>query len=439
MSEEVGQRPRDARGALRASSSSAGSATYALLVLAVVNMFNYMDRTAFAVLAEPIKVSLQLSDTQVGALSGIAFALLYAIMGLPLARLADRTRRASLIASALAFWSAATAFCGVAQSYLQLFALRVSVGVGEAGCIPTAHSLISDYFTPQRRAFAMGIFQAGGSFGIALGALAAGLVGDLLGWRWAFVALGAPGVVVAAVALWTMAEPPRSASSAAPVSLTSAMSVLLRKRTFRGILIAYSLALFGFYGIAQWTPALFIRTFAISGAAAGLLFAATVGLGSVLGAVLGAICAPSLVRRDRRYELWMPGAAYLASAPLFGLAPFAETAAQAGLLLFGAVAVSSTGLGAGMSSVQSIAPATMRATAAALVMLTSAILGQGAGPFVVGWLSDVLAPNLGANSLRVALLAPAAVLAVSAAAFAVAAQSLRQDIAPGEIVSSEIA
>ena len=206
---------------------AANSAAYGLALLTFVSFFNYMDRMVLAVLLQPIKHELGLSDSQLGLLGGLAFAALYATLGLPLARVADRRPRVVILSVCLALWSVMTAATGLARSFLQLFLARMGVGVGEAGCVPSAHSLIGDLFPPERRAFAISVFQAGGIAGLSAGLITTGVIADQFGWRAALAVVGLPGLVLAVVIATTLSEPQRRKAAGPVLTSESAMTAIV--------------------------------------------------------------------------------------------------------------------------------------------------------------------------------------------------------------------
>ncbi|MCS5573227.1 MAG: MFS transporter, partial [Pseudomonadales bacterium] len=222
---------------------SKGYLNYVLFMLAVVAFFNYLDRMVLSMLLQPIKDELGFSDAQLGLLTGFAFAAFYATFGIPIARLADRKSRVTILSVCMALWSAMTAACGLAQNFIHMLLARMGVGVGEAGCVPTSHSLLSDYVPPEKRALALGIFQTGGAVGVMAGFIAAGWIADQWGWRMAFFLIGIPGVLIAVVAKMTLKDPPRGNYSTEPEpepeSFMTAAKALLGRKTFVHILIAY--------------------------------------------------------------------------------------------------------------------------------------------------------------------------------------------------------
>ena len=410
---------------------SDGYLNYVLFMLAVVAFFNYLDRMVLSMLVEPIKADLGFSDTQLGLLTGFAFALFYATFGIPIARLADTRSRVTILSVCMALWSAMTALCGLAQNFLHMLLARVGVGVGEAGCVPSSHSLLTDYVPVEKRALALGIFQTGGAVGIMVGLIAAGWLADTYGWRATFFIVGIPGVVLALAAKLTVKDPPRGNFSDAPEpeaqSFGVAVASLLRRRTFIHIVIAYSLGLFGVYGIAQWTPAFYIRVHEMTLTEVGWGVGIASGLGGVIGTFIGSVLAPRYIARDRRWELWWPAWAYLACIPTYAVAFVAGDLMTSFALVFLASVIAGTSIAPGMASVQSVAEPHQRATAVAIVMFCSAILGQGLGPTAIGITSDLLTPSLGSDGLRWALVFSLVLFAWSWVHFMVAARTAEGD------------
>lgn len=382
------------------------TAYYALGVLTLVSFFNYMDRMVLAVLLEPIKTDLHLSDGQLGLLSGLAFAVLYAIFGIPLARFADRGPRVKLLAACLLVWTAMTAATGLARSFPQLFLARMGVGVGEAGCVPAAHSLIGDYFPPQKRAMGISFFQAGGLAGLSAGLLITGLLADHFGWRIALMIVGLAGLPLSLLILTTFKEPVRRGNlndeAAEPALL--AIKALLGRPALRHLTLALSIGAFGTYGITQWLPTFFIRSYGMSLTQIGVWSGAATGIGGVLGVLCGGLGATRLVPKDPRWELWLPAIAYGGSAPLYAMVFLSPSPVWAMLIKVFATFLAASGGGVALSAIQSFAEPHRRATAIAMVLFLSSLLGLGLGPLMVGLASDALAPQFGKESLRYALL-----------------------------------
>ena len=416
-----GVNTRSAGGA----SASAQNPHAVLAILALVSAIAYLHRTLWSVLAISVKSDLALSDTQVGMLGGFAFAMCYALMGVPLARLSDRGNRVAILTGCAAVWAVATVGCGMAQSFATLFAARVALGLGEAGCLPASHSILADCYAPERRAFAFGMLEAGAAVGSMAGIMLAGVMADSLGWRFTFLALGLPGLLVAALLFLTVRDPPRGRFDRVPAAAESTESAvprggsrlrdLLRSAGFLRVLVVVTLSVMGYYGILQWLPSFFSRTYGMSLSDIGVRLGFAFGFGSIAGSTLGGLIAPRFIARDRRNELRMPALAYVSCAPVFILAFNVGSPWLALGLVTIASLVMSVGFAPAMAAIQSVVGSKERATAVAIAMFVSALLGQGLGPIVVGVLSDVLAPSLHGNSLRTALSLYSTVLVLSGA------------------------
>lgn len=385
---------------------SRASMIYVVGLLTVVNAFNYMDRMVLAVLAEPIKRELGLTDSQLGLLTGFAFVAVYAAVGLPLARLADRIGRRWVLAGALAVWSVMTALSGSAHSFLQLALARMGVGVGEAGGMPTSHALLSDIFPPHRRAVPIAVMTAGASIGISGGLMLGGAVAGVYGWRAAFVAVGLPGLLLVLLVVTTLPEParPKRAADAPPrLTLVPAIRDLFRISTYRWLVMAHPFYSFVTAGLISWLPPFFMRSHGMSVKLVGMFFGIAFGFGMVLGGIAGAWILQAVTRssvsRMLRYAGWM----MLAAFPLFAASVLVSNQWLAlGLIsLFGAL---SGGAGAPMiAGQQGVVGRETRALGSALSVFFSAYLGAGLGPLLVGMGSDWLTPSLGAGALRAAL------------------------------------
>lgn len=405
-------------------------AAYALTLLFFVSLFNYMDRMVLAVLVEPIKAELGLSDSQLGLLTGFAFAALYATLGIPLARLADRKSRVVILSACLVLWSAMTAATGLARNFWQLFAIRMGVGVGEAGCVPSAHSMIGDLFPPEKRAFAISVFQAGGLAGLSGGLMLTGILADQIGWRLALCVVGLPGALLGVIILLTLKEPARRTTPQASATGESALAVikiLLKRKALFHLTLGLSVGSFATYGLTQWIPAFFIRSHGLSLTQIGVWSGLAAGIGGILGVLAGGATAVKLLPRDRRWELWVPALAYAGSAPFY-LAVFLWPSPYVAIAIkVVATFIAASGGGVALSAIQSFAEPNRRATAVSLVLFLSSLLGLGAGPFAVGLVSDLLEPRLGAESLRYALVISTGALIWAGAHFAMAARTARQD------------
>lgn len=405
--------------------SSATPAWWALALLSFASFFNYLDRMVIAVLVEPMKRDLGLTDTQMGLVSGFAFALLYATAGLPIARLADRRSRVRILAACLAAWSLMTALTGQVRGFLELFLVRMGVGIGEAGCVPASHSLIADLFPPERRAFALGIFQAGGLLGLTVGLAVAGWLADTQGWRTALLVVGLAGLPLALLIAIGLREPARAASHAADAGETAitAIRALLARPAFVQVLLGISVGAFAAYGKAQWYPAFYVRSHGLSLTEIGIYGSLASGLGGIVGILLGGVAMIRLRQRDPRWEMWLPMGGYLAAIP-FALATLTLSHYPLAFLAqFLSVMAAASGGGAALAALQAHAEPHRRATAAALMLILSSLIGLGLGPVAVGLLSDRLSPVYGADSLRYAMLAATGIYAWAALHFALAARS----------------
>jgi MFS family permease len=418
--------------------AGAKGAWWALALLSAASFFNYLDRMVIAVLVEPMKRDLGLSDTQMGLVSGLAFALLYATAGLPLARLADRGSRVRILAVCVAAWSVMTALTGQVRNFLELFLVRMGVGIGEAGCVPASHSLIADLFPPERRALALGIFQAGGLVGLTVGLALAGWLAETRGWRTALLVIGLAGLPLAALIALGLAEPARLVPAGGPPAAErarAAVSALLARPVFLHVLLGISVGAFAAYGKAQWYPAFYVRSHGLGLTEIGFYGSLASGLGGILGILAGGALMLRLAPRDPRNELWLPMAGYLLAIPFALLTLLAPHWPLAFAAQFLAVFFGASGGGAALAALQGQAEPHRRATAAALMLILSSLIGLGLGPVAVGLLSDLLEPRLGADSLRAALVAATAIYAWAALHFALAARAMSRNEAPAQTAS----
>jgi MFS family permease len=413
--------------------------SYALGLLVVVSVFNYLDRQILSILLEPIKRDLQLSDTALGFLTGIAFALFYTFAGIPIARWADQGMRRTIIALGLAVWSGMTALTGLAQTFTQLVLARVGVGIGEAACSPPAHSLLSDYFPPERRGTALSIFALGVPIGIMLGYLAGGWVNQYFGWRTAFFVVGLPGLVLALVLRLTLREPPRGHSEGLHVggaTATESIGEVLRfmwgLRSFRHLSLAAALHAFYGYGSLAFVPAFMMRVHGMTNTAElglwlGLIAGVFAGVGTFLGGTLSDRFAGS--KKDTRWYMWLPAWATLLGVPfsfLFYLWPEGRTAL---LLSIPGSILGPMWLGPTGAMTQGLVKLRMRATASAILLFIINMIGLGLGPQTVGMVSDLLTPSYGTEAIRYALLSVVVTGSVWAAGhYFLAARTLRDDL-----------
>ena len=390
---------------------------YVLCLLGVGYAFSFMDRQILSILLEDIRAEFVLSDLQLGLLSGIAFALFYATLGIPIARLADRFNRVNIVSIAIAVWSAMTVLCGAATNFWQLFLARVGVGVGEAGGSPPSHSIISDYFKDDERSFALSIYSLGTSLGMLFGLVMGGFVAEYYGWRWAFVCAGVPGLALALVMKLTVREPKRGGVEAPPAdeagksrameapkdSMVQSFRILWANRAYRYVNLAHMLGVFVGYGFTVWKAPLYLRQFDLSQSEVGMVVGFTAAAFGVPGMLLGGYFADRLFKRDVRGPAWLCGIAVLLATPAYLLALWSTdwvmTTAFIALGLF----LYSLSHAPGLAIVQTVVEPQRRAQAAAYVFFVSNLLGLGAGPLLVGWLSDSFAGEYGERSLNVAL------------------------------------
>jgi len=396
---------------------SAGYRRTVVLLLTAAYTFNSMDRSIISILAPLIKADLQLTDMQLGLLGGTAFALLYGLGGLPIARLAERKNRVNIMTVALIAWSSLTAMCALAASFGQLLLIRAGVGVAEAGCSPSAHSLISDYVGPARRASALSIYTCGISLGYIVAGALGGYVAQHAGWRMACAAAGLPGVLTALIIKGAVREPPRGgadtpggdapgrrSSSVAPelppfsirhelAELRAVAAALLFDRPILHMVLALTLGAFAAYGFYYFVPAYFRRQFALDSASVGLISAVSGGLAVGLGILAGGVLADFLARWSARWYALVPAIGGTLSLPFYVLALIAPgwKAAAAALSLGGFFWYAS--LGPTFGVVQNVVDARRRATATAFLYICLSMLALGLGPLFVGWVIDHFAAS----------------------------------------------
>jgi predicted MFS family arabinose efflux permease len=380
--------------------------------LTLTYAFNFVDRQILAILQEPIKAELGLSDSQLGLLTGFAFAVFYVVCGIPIARWADRGVRRSIIALAISVWSVMTGLCGLAQSYVHLLLARIGVGVGEAGGSPPAHSMISDIFPPSERATALSTYSVGINIGIMAGFLMGGWLNEFFGWRVAFFAVCVPGLILALVLRLTLAEPGRGHSEGVAASepegtapsFTEVVHKLWSLRTFRHLAFASALVATANYAQINWMPSYLIRTHGMSTGEIGTWLAVLAGVFGGVGTFLGGYLSDRFGTRDLRWYAWVPAIAYAVCIPLVAATFLADSGTVA--LLFHALpaAIGSIFVGPVVAVTHGMVPNRMRALASAIYFLVLNLIGMGLGPLVVGVLSDVMEPVYGVDSLRYALL-----------------------------------
>ncbi|WP_240884324.1 MFS transporter [Sphingomonas sp. SFZ2018-12] len=396
----------DALAAADARSTHRRGLTLALLTLTY--FFSYMDRQILAILQELIKADLKLSDTQLGLLSGLAFAVFYATLGIPVARLADRFNRRNIIAVSLAVWSLMTALGGLAQNFAQLLAARIGVGIGEAGSSPPSHSIIADLYPPEERAGAMGIYSLGVVLGAAIGTFLGGTIASFYGWRVAMFAIGLPGVALAVIVYLFVVEPRRGmadrrtdAGRGAMPSLVDGFRAMAISAPAFHLVMAVTLTSMIGYGLTAWGPSYMQRSLGLRMLDISLIVSPIGAVVGTLSAVGGGRLADWLARnRGLHAQPWMVAALKTAALPFtLGFFIFDEPVAAL-LCYFLYVLLANSYLGPTFALIQGLAPVRLRALWAAITLLIINLVGLGLGPTLVGVISDVLKPSLGTESLR---------------------------------------
>jgi len=391
-------------------------------VLLLIQAHNYMDRQALSLVLQNIKTDLQLTDTQLGLLTGIPFAIFYAVLGIPMARWADRGNRVGIISLSVAIWSVFVALCGRATSFTQFMLLRAGIGVGEAGCLPPAQALIADEFPRATRPWAMSIYMLGGPFSTLVGMFVAGWLTQLYGWRTMFMLLGLPGLVLTLLARFTLREPrlrgskagadeptPGAALDAAPPAaprstLPEVVRTLWTNHTFRYLLFAFWVQYFLVYGVAQFQPAFFTRSYGLEIGDLGTRFALAFGLSSLIGVYVGGRFASRYAANNESLQLKVAAATFGIFSLTSGLAYLSSSLGLTLVLLAVGTLVVNLATGTLWAMAQSLVPPQMRAVASASIFLFANLFGLGLGPLAVGALSDALQPWLHGESLRYALL-----------------------------------
>jgi len=381
----------------KAPSVVSGASKYALGLLLAIYICNLVDRNILSIVAQPMKEDLRLDDWQIGLLSGIAFALFYVIIGFPVARLAERANRVNIISILLAVWSVMTALCGLAQSFVSLALARVGVGTGEGGCTPASHSLLSDFFPPEKRSTAFSIYSLGIPLGPLLAGVSGGWIADRYGWRAAFLIVAAPGLVLAAITKLTLREPPRGRYDPAPMaqapvpSFTAVLKRLASKPTFRHVAFGAAIATFGNYGISTFAVPYLLRGFDINLTEAAAAYGLVVGIAASIGVFLGGWLTDRLGAADPRAYVLVPAVGALLSAPLYVAVFLQSNLLNLALLIIAPAVVHYFYMGPTFGLTANMVDARMRATASSIVILLMNLVGVGLGPVVAGLLSDVLA------------------------------------------------
>lgn len=402
---------------------------YVLAMLTLVYVFNFIDRQILVILQESIKKELHLSDTQLGLLSGFTFALFYVTLGIPIARLADKTNRRNTVAISLGLWSIMTACSGLARNFFQLLLVRTGVGVGEAGGSPPAHAMISDYFPPQKRSTALSVYSAGIYFGVLIGFLMGGYLNQQLGWRTAFFVVGIPGIVFSLLFYATVKEPRRGATDIdvvphEPPTFREVLRLLYATKTFVFLALASALNVFCIYGLINWAPSFLQRLHGMKSSETGLALGLIYGIGGAIGSFAGGLLTDHFGKSDKRWYFMIPAYAIIIGIPCAAGAIFLQNTLFSLVFLGLCASLQSVYLGPSLAVAHSLVPASMRALTSAVFFLVINLVGLGFGPLVVGIISDLLKPALGMESLRWALSIIIVISLASALLFFSAAKKL---------------
>lgn len=418
---------------------------YILIILFFGNVVNFIDRTILSLLLEPIKLELVLSDTQLGLLGGLAFALFYATLGIPIAALADRWSRVKVLSISMIIWSAMTALCGMAVNFSTLLLARIGVGVGEAGASPPSHSLISDYFPLGKRATALAIYSLGIPVGGMIGNFVGGWGAENFGWRTTFMMVGLPGIAIAFLILATLREPPRGMSDVIatnqdtpPPPMLETLRYLWSKRSFRHLGLAAGLHAFVSYGYGTWTAPFLLRSHNLSLSEVGTWLGLIAGIG-VVGTFSGGFLADKLSTKmnDARWYLFVGGISTLVMVP-FQFMVFLHSEIWVVIAsMFAASVMGGMFLGPSFAIAHAMVAPRMRAVASATLLFVINIIGMGLGPYVVGILSDLLGPSYGIDSLRYALCIALTVNIWSSVHYFLGARTLRYDLETPHTGSSD--
>jgi MFS family permease len=412
-------------------------AWYVAILLFLTNLLNQIDRSLVSILLVPIQEELGASDTAMGFLIGFSFVLFYTALGIPFARWADRGVRVSIVALAVTLWSGMTALSGLARNFWELAAARLGVGVGEAGGAPPAHSLISDYFPPERRARPLALFGAGGHVGGSLGWLAGGWLDYWLGWRGAFLTFGLLGMAVGALIRFSLREPPRGQMERPGAELRdeplgTALRTLLATRSYVHLQIGGSLYVLAGYGIAVWLAAFFERVHGIERHVMGTWLGSIGLVFGLSGALLGGWAGDRLSRRDPRWYLWLPTLTAILGLPLTTLFLMAPTPQLAFLCFAPHAMVTAMYAGPIYALTQAVVRVRTRALATAIHLFAVNLIGLGLGPILIGALNDALRGRLGYGAIRYTMLGAASLSLLGCVFFLMGARYVRGDLARRE-------
>lgn len=407
---------------------------YVLAILVIVYTLNFVDRQVISILAGDIKREFALTDAELGLMSGLAFSVLYSTLGIPIALLADRASRIKIMSWALGIWSAFTAVCGLAQGFGSLFMARVGVGIGEAGGVAPAYSVVSDYFPKEQRARALAVYSLGIPIGSALGYLYGGLVAEHLDWRWAFIIVGIVGVALAPLFRATVKDPPRGGFAvdgiappkAAPPRFMDVFRIISRKPTFWLLSFGAAMASVCGYGIAFWVPSFFERVRGLDRVDRSLYWAAVTFVGGSIGMFCGGWLADRLGRKTRTAYPLIPAVAFVIALPCFFLAVDTPDLAVAFPLFVVPTALNLVWLGPILTSVQHLVPAHMRTTASSMFLLINNLVGIALGYWFFGAVADAYKPHFGTLALQYALFTGLGFYVIASILFVIASRTIKR-------------
>jgi predicted MFS family arabinose efflux permease len=418
---------------------------YALFVLATIYVFNYIDRQLMTIVIEPVKLEFGISDTGIGLLSGVTFAVFYTVFGFPLGRLSDRIGRKPVIAFSCIAWSIVTMLCGMAGNFLTLMLARIGVAVGEAGGTAPSVAMVSDMYPAHRRSTALAVLMLGSSLGAIVGLGLGGWIAQHYGWRYAFLLIGAPGILLGLLLLFTV-RTPKAAAIPAPLGQNAlqqgwlqTLIELLRMPSFLWLVLAGGAAAVAGYAIGTWSPSFLIRSHGLNMQEAGFLVGVVGGTGSTIGTLVCGILTDRMARRDVGWQIGVPLLGTLVSIP-FALAYFLWP--QGTAFYIGSIAVPQAFLfysafgffgvwwvAPCLSAITHLFPATRLAQATAIFVMSMTLLGVGVGPLLVGMLSDYFTPSLGGEALRYALASSVSMLLLAVLFLAMALPRYRAQLA----------
>lgn len=405
-----------------------------MAMLVIAYTLNFIDRQIIGILAEPIKNDLQLTDSQLGWMGGTAFALFYTVLAIPIAMIADRRNRSWIITIGITLWSLATALCGLAQNFWQLFLARMTVGVGEAAGVAPAYSLISDLYPAKQRSRALAIFSLGIPLGSAFGVLFGGLIAAQVDWRYAFIIIGIAGVLFAPVFKWIVRDPGHGRFDEGPRAAAPPLGLV-----FRTIASKPSFWLLGFgagtaslvsYGLAFWIPSFLARSYGLELEERSWVFAAILLVGGGAGIWFGGVAGDRLGNAHPRGYALVPAAAFAVTLPAYMLAFSIESLVLASFLFLIPTALGLVWLGPVVTAITRLVPPEMRATAAAMFLFINNLIGLGAGTTVIGIISDALTARYAEEALRYSAMATTSLYALAALLMLLASRRLARDFQP---------